>query len=47
VNNDEIFNFKPSDECLEVRFFDANEAKNEKLFPNVMEFIKYFNVSNH
>lgn len=47
VNNDEIFNFKPSDECQEVRFFDASEAQNEKLFPNVMEFIKYFNVSNH
>ena len=47
VNIDEIFNFKPSDECLETRFFDVNEAKNENLFPNVMEFIKYFNLMNH
>ena len=47
VDIDEIFNFKPSNECLEVRFFDANEAQNEKLFPNVREFIKYFNPLNH
>ena len=47
VNVDEIFNFKHSDECLEVNFFDANEAKNEKLFPNVIEFIKHFNPLNH
>ena len=47
VNVDEIFNFKPSDECLEVRFFNIDEAKNEKLFPNVMEFIKHFNPLNH
>lgn len=47
VDIDEIFNFKPSNECLEVRFFDVNEAQNEKLFPNVREFIKYFNPLNH
>ena len=47
VNSDEILNFKPSDECLEVRFFDVNEAQNEKLFQNVREFIKYFNPLNH
>ena len=47
VNIDEIFNFKPSDECLETRFFDVNKAKNEKLFPNVMEFLKHFNPSDH
>ena len=47
VNINEISNFKISDECLEVRFFDIDEAKNEKLFPNVMEFIKHFNPLNH
>lgn len=47
VDIDEIFNFKPSDECLEVKFFDINEAKNEKLFPNVREFIKHYNPLNH
>ena len=40
VDANKIFNFKASDECLEVRFFDIDEAKNEKLFPNVKEFIK-------
>ena len=47
VNINEISDFKPSDECLEVRFFDINEAQNEKLFPNVREFIKHFNPLNH
>ena len=47
VNSDKIFEFKPSDECLEVRFFDVNEAQNENLFPNVREFIKHYNPLNH
>ena len=47
VNIDEIHNFKPSDECLEVRFFDVNDAQNENLFPNVREFIKHYNSLNH
>ena len=47
VNINEIYDFKPSDECLEVRFFHANEAQNEKLFPNVRKFIKHFNPLNH
>jgi len=47
VDFNEISNFKPSNECLEVRFFDANEAKNENLFPNVIEFIKHFKPFNH
>jgi len=46
VNINEIYSFKPSEECLEVRFFDVNEAQKEKLFPNVMEFIKHFNPLN-
>ena len=47
VDANEISNFKPSDECLDVRFFDINEAQNDKLFPNVKEFIRYFNPLNH
>ena len=47
VDIDEIFNFKPSDECLEVKFFDVNEAQNEKLFLNVREFIEHYNPLNH
>lgn len=47
VDANKISNFKPSDECLDVRFFDINEAQNEKLFPNVKEFIRYFNPLNH
>lgn len=47
VNSDKIFEFKPSDECLEVRFFDVNEAQNENLLPNVREFIKHYNPLNH
>ena len=47
VNINEIYNFMPSDECMEVKFFDINKAQNEKLFPNVREFIKHFNQLNH
>lgn len=47
INIDELSNFKPSDEYLEARFFDINETQNEKLFPNVREFLKWFNPLNH
>ena len=47
VDIDEIFNFKTSNECLEAKFFNISEAKNEELFPNVREFIKHFNPLNH
>ena len=47
IDISEINNFNSSDECLEVRFFDINEAHNEILFPNVMKFLKHFNPSNH
>ena len=47
IDVDDIQNFKSSDECLEVRFFNKEEAENEILFPNVREFIKQFSVSNH
>lgn len=41
------FNFKPSDECVEMRFFTKEEAVKEKLLPNVIEFIKIYNPDNH
>jgi 8-oxo-dGTP diphosphatase len=39
--------FKPSDECTELRFFTKEEAKKEKLFSNVAEFVKIYNPDNH
>lgn len=35
-------NFRPSDECVELRFFTKEEALTEKLYPTVYEFIKIF-----
>lgn len=40
-------NFTPSDECVELRFFTVEEAEKEKLFPQVIEFIKVFNPALH
>ena len=47
VNHKQILDFRPSDECLEVRFFNVNEAQNEELFPNVRQFLKHFNPLDH
>ena len=47
VDLSDLLKFKPSDECLEVKFFDIEQAKKEELFPNVKEFIKIFNPNNH
>ena len=47
VDLSDLLKFKPSDECLEVKFFDIEQAKKEELFPNVQEFIKIFNPNNH
>ena len=47
VDLDDILSFIPSDECLEVKFFDVNQAKQEKLFPNVKVFIENYNKDNH
>lgn len=40
-------NFTPSDECIELRFFNVEEAKKEKLFPQVVKFIEVFNPDLH
>jgi hypothetical protein len=42
----EIFNFTPSEECQEIRFFTKEEAKKENVFPNVEEFLKQFDPEN-
>lgn len=46
-NNDAIMNFTPSDECVEVWFFNVEEASKLHLLPNVREFIKVFDPINH
>jgi len=39
--------FTPSDECVELRFFNVEEAQKEDLFPQVAEFIKVFKPDLH
>lgn len=39
--------FSPSDECIDVRFFNKNEALNENLFSNVNKFIELYNPKKH
>lgn len=40
-------NFKQSDECLEIRFFTKDEAKNLNIFEATKEFLKVFDPNNH
>lgn len=47
VDTDDIYNFKPSEECQEVRFFTLEEAAQEQLFPNIKEFLKQYKPANH
>lgn len=47
IDINDIQNFKPSNECLEARFFNREEAENENLFHNVKEFIKQFDPLSH
>ncbi|MDD2807506.1 MAG: NUDIX hydrolase [Patescibacteria group bacterium] len=44
VNN---LNFRPSAECVELRFFTKAEAAKENLSINVVEFVKLYNPDNH
>lgn len=39
--------FKPSDECQELRYFTVEEARKEALFPNVEKFLEVFNPVLH
>lgn len=36
------FDFTPSNECINLKFFTPQEALQESLFPNVQEFILRF-----
>lgn len=40
-------NFTPTDECVELRFFNKEEAEKEDLFPQVAEFIKVYDAELH
>jgi len=40
-------NFVPSAECRELRFFTKEDTSKEKLFPNVLEFLRIYNPNNH
>ena len=41
------FNFQPSPECTELKFFTKDEAAKENLLLNVVEFIKIYNPERH
>jgi 8-oxo-dGTP pyrophosphatase MutT (NUDIX family) len=39
--------FVPSEECQELRFFTVDEARREKLFPNVEKFLEVYDPDLH
>ncbi len=41
------FNFIPSGECEELRFFTKEDALQENLLPNVVDFVSLYNPDNH
>ncbi|MHB8903805.1 MAG: NUDIX hydrolase [Patescibacteria group bacterium] len=40
-------NFKVSDECIEIRFFTIEEARQEKLYFATEAFLKEYSPDNH
>ena len=40
-------NFEASDECVEMRFFNVEEARKEKLYFDTMAFLEEYNPNNH
>lgn len=40
-------NFRPSEECVEIKFFTKAEAKKRKLHPVAHAFIKEYDPENH
>ncbi len=40
-------NFRPSDECVKLRFFTKKEALKEKLNLGVKKFVKAYDPKNH
>lgn len=43
----EHLNFKPSDECIEVRFFSPEEAMKENVYSNVRKFLELYRPERH
>jgi hypothetical protein len=43
----ENFEFTPSKECVELKFFSKEEAEKELVYSQVKEFIKHFDPKNH
>jgi 8-oxo-dGTP pyrophosphatase MutT (NUDIX family) len=41
------FNFIPSDECVEIRFFTREEAEQEDTLVNVKKFIAMYDADRH
>jgi hypothetical protein len=39
--------FTPSEECIEIWFFNLEEAKELKTYPNIQELLKHYNPNNH
>jgi 8-oxo-dGTP diphosphatase len=39
--------FKPSEECVEIRFFNKKEAQKIPLGPTMKSFVKAYNPKNH
>jgi 8-oxo-dGTP diphosphatase len=39
--------FTPSEECVELKYFNVQEAKKLSLFPNVEAFLRAYNPSLH
>lgn len=39
--------FIPSDECMEIWFFNMKDINTIEVFPNVTEFTKIYNPKNH
>lgn len=43
----ESLKFKPSNECIEVKFFNGKEALKENIFPDIRDFIKMYDPKRH
>lgn len=39
--------FTPSEECVEIWFFTLEEARKLETYPNIQEFLKLYNPTNH
>ncbi|OGY34515.1 MAG: hypothetical protein A3D99_03410 [Candidatus Andersenbacteria bacterium RIFCSPHIGHO2_12_FULL_45_11] len=43
----EHLNFTLSDECVEVKFFSVEEAKNQNIFSNIAAFLELYRAERH